>query len=332
MGNSNENNDINNNVSSRSSKNAPGLEVNLGRIRLKNPVIMCSGTFSSGLEYSKFYNISILGAVTTKSFSLQERLGNPPPRICETPCGILNSIGLQNDGIDSFIEKHLPIIKELNLSTILSIFGENEYEFKEIALKVKEFEDKLLAIELNLSCPNVREGGITLDSVPENIEKITSMISEILKIPLIVKLGPEGCNLVESAKRAKNGGAEAISIMNSIVGMAVDIETFKPKLGNILGGLSGPAVKPISLAKVYTLAKENILPIIGMGGIYDWKDAVEFLIVGAKAVGIGSANFVNYRIGEEVIEGIRSYLEKNNIKDINSIIGKILTYSDGREK
>ncbi|MBC7334166.1 MAG: dihydroorotate dehydrogenase, partial [Actinobacteria bacterium] len=319
-------NEVNN---ERSEGNHPNLEVHLGRIRLKNPVVMCSGTFSSGVEYSRFYDVNILGAITTKSFTLKKRLGNPPPRICETPCGMLNSIGLQNDGIDCFAENHLPALVELGVDTksniILSVAGQDENEFKEIALKVKEFEDKLLAVELNLSCPNIKEGGKTLDLAPENVEKVTSIVGRILEIPMIVKLSPEGYNLVESARRAKNGGAEAISVMNSIVGMAVDVETFKPKIGNILGGLSGPAIRPISLAKVYTVAREKILPVIGMGGVYTWEDALEFLIVGARAVGIGSANFVNYRVGIEVIQGIASYLERHNIKDINSIIGKIST-------
>lgn len=299
------------------------LAVSLGRIKLKNPVVMCSGTFSSGIEYLEFYDVSMLGAVTTKSFSLNSKPGNPPPRIWETPCGILNSIGLQNDGIDFFIDQSLPKTKSLGVKIILSIFGQDVDEFEKIALKIKEIQSDLIAAELNLSCPNVKEGGRALGSNPENVEKITTAVSKILSLPLIVKLGSDTDCIVESAKRAKSGGAEAISVTNTIVGTAVDIQTFKPQLGNILGGLSGPAIKPISLAKVYILYKENILPIIGMGGVYSWKDALEFLIMGASAVGVGSANFVNYDAGKKIIEGLKTYLEERNINDINEIIGKV---------
>jgi len=301
----------------------PNLAVCLGRIKLKNPVVMCSGTFSSGIEYSEFYDISVLGAVTTKSFSLNSRPGNPPPRIWETPCGILNSIGLQNDGIDFFIDQSLPKTKSLGIKIILSIFGQDVDEFEKIALKIKEIQSDLIAVELNLSCPNVKEGGRALGSNPENVEKITTVVSKILSLPLIVKLGSDTDGIVESAKRAKSGGAEAISVTNTIVGTAVDIQTFKPQLGNVLGGLSGPAIKPISLAKVYILYKENILPVIGMGGVYSWKDALEFLIMGASAVGVGSANFVNYDAGKKIIEGLKTYLEERNISNINEIIGKV---------
>ncbi len=300
------------------------LSVNLGRIKLKNPVVTCSGTFSSGLEYSEFYDVGILGAVTTKSFSLGSRAGNPPPRIWETACGMLNSIGLQNEGIDFFIKNHLPEIKSLGAGIILSIFGDNLGEFKKIARKVKKIESSLLAVELNLSCPNVKEGGIAFSSMPAEVEKITEAVCKILEIPLIVKLSPNSDSIIESAARAKCGGAEAVSIINSIVGTAIDIDTFKPRLGNITGGMSGPAIKPIALAKVYFLAKANILPIIGMGGICDWSDAVEFLVAGASAIGVGTANFVDYEAGKKIIDGIRNYLNKKGINDINKIIGKAI--------
>jgi len=300
------------------------LSVNLGRIKLKNPVVTCSGTFSSGLEYSEFYDVSILGAVTTKSFSFVSRAGNPPPRIWETTCGMLNSIGLQNEGIDFFIKNHLPKIKSLGAKIILSIFGDDPGEFKKIAREVKKVESSLLAVELNLSCPNVKEGGIAFSSMPAEVEKITEAVCKILEIPLIVKLSPNSDSIIESAIRAKCGGAEAVSIINSIVGTAIDIDTFKPRLGNVTGGMSGPAIKPIALAKVYFLAKANILPIIGMGGIYDWRDAVEFLIAGASAIGVGTANFVDYEAGKKIIEGIRNYLSKKGINDINKIIGKAI--------
>ena len=210
------------------------LSVNLGKIKLENPVVMCSGTFSSGIEYSKFYDTSILGAVTTKSFSLRRRIGNPPPRIWETACGMLNSIGLQNEGIDFFIKKHLPEARSLGIKIILSIFGKDLNEFRKITVKVKKIESFLTAVELNLSCPNVSRGEMIFSFLPEEVEKITASVNEVLDIPLVVKLSPNSENIVESARRAKKGGAEAISVINSVVGTAVDIETFKPRLDKML--------------------------------------------------------------------------------------------------
>ena len=305
--------------------NKPNLSVKLGEINLKNPVVMCSGTFANGIEYSNFYDISELGAITTKSYSLKGKGGNKPPRIWETACGVLNSIGLQNDGIESFLNDHLPKIKDMNDNIILSFFGESCEEFKELALAVKIVKTNILAVELNLSCPNVEKGGMIFCSMPEEVEKITNAVKEILNISVIVKLSPntDDVIMIKSAKRAKNGGAEAISLINTLVGTAVDIENIKPRLGNVLGGLSGPAIKPIALAKVYTLGNENILPIIGMGGICTWNDAVEFLLMGANAIGIGTANFFDCCVGLKVIKGVSDYLESKDIDDVNKIIGKL---------
>ncbi|MDD3818429.1 MAG: dihydroorotate dehydrogenase [Actinomycetota bacterium] len=299
------------------------LSVNIGKIHLENPVIMCSGTFGYGEEYGQFYNTALLGAVTTKSYSLKPEKGNPPPRICETPAGLLNSIGLQNDGIDCFIKKHFPEAERRGIKLILSLFGSDMDEFSELAYKVSEIKDKIVAIELNLSCPNVKEGGIAFSSVPADIKKIVRSVKRILKIPVIAKLSPNQHNLIEAAVAAEKGGAEAISIINTVVGMSVDIETFKPRLANVTGGLSGPAIKPIALAKVYSLAKEKILPVIGMGGIFSVEDALEFLIAGASAVGIGTANFIKYDIGVTIIDGLREYLKRRKIHDINEIIGRL---------
>ncbi|MHB8277805.1 MAG: dihydroorotate dehydrogenase [Candidatus Humimicrobiaceae bacterium] len=300
-----------------------GLSVKLGTIELKNPVIMCSGTFSSGIEYNDLYDVSMLGAVTTKSFSLIPREGNKPPRLCETPAGLLNSIGLENEGIDFFINEHLPVVKRSGFTVILSIFGVDDAEFTNLATKIRKIEDDLLAVELNLSCPNVEKGGITLGSIPDEVENVTAAVRKILNIPVIVKLSPNNNNLAELASRAKNGGAQAISLINTIIGMAIDINTFKPKLGNIIGGLSGPAIKPVAVAKIYNLYKEKILPIIGMGGISDWKDAIEFMLAGASAIGLGTVNFVDYNAGKNILEGIASYMGSKNILNIMDIIGKV---------
>ncbi len=305
------------------SESTPDLSINLGRIKLKNPVITCSGTFASGIEYNQFYNISNLGAVTTKSFSLNRRLGNSPPRICETAGGMLNAIGLQNEGIHYFINEQLPVLKDLQTCTILSIFGEDTDEFLKIAKEVDSIRDDITAVEMNLSCPNVDKGGIAFCSMPDQVESLVNSVRKILDIPLIVKLSPNNDNFIETAAKARNGGAEAISLINTVIGTAIDIDSFKPKLGNTFGGLSGPAIKPIALAKVMQLAKENILPIIGMGGIFYWQDAVEFIIAGASAVGIGTLNFVEADAGEKILEGIRNYLLEKKINNLNEIIGKV---------
>jgi dihydroorotate dehydrogenase (NAD+) catalytic subunit len=308
-----------------SGKDDTPLSVKLGRIKLANPIIACSGTFNFGVEYSQFYDVSMLGAVVTKSYSLKPRDGNPPPRTCETPCGMLNSIGLQNDGIDEFIKKHLPRAEKLNINIILSVFGEDAEEFKKVVSKAAIIKERIAAVELNLSCPNVKKGGVTFSEMPEEVWKIVKSASGIINIPVIAKLSPNHKNTVEAAAAAKKGGAEAVSLINTVVGMAVDIETFRPRLGNVLGGLSGPAVKPIALAKVYCLAREKILPIIGMGGVFDWKDAVEFMAAGASAVGIGTVNFVQYDAGKKIVEGLKNYVEERRIRDISEIVGRLKT-------
>jgi dihydroorotate dehydrogenase (NAD+) catalytic subunit len=304
-------------------KSVPDLSIKLGRIKLKNPVITCSGTFASGIEYNQFYNISNLGAITTKSFSLKKKLGNKPPRLCETAGGMLNAIGLANEGIYYFINEQLPVLKNLQVSIILSIFGEDNDEFLKIAKEVNSVKDSILAVEMNLSCPNVDKGGIAFCSIPDQVESVINSVKEILDIPLIAKLSPNNDNLIETAAKARDGGAEAISLVNTVIGTAIDIDNFKPKLGNIFGGLSGPAIKPIALAKVMQLSRENILPIIGMGGIFYWQDAVEFIIAGASAVGIGTLNFIEIDAGEKILEGISNYLIKNNINNLSKIIGKV---------
>jgi len=313
------NNFLNNNYNNENF----GLSVRLGSIKLKNPVIMCSGTFASGIEYNELYDISVLGAITTKSFSLEPREGNKPPRLYETPAGLLNSIGLQNEGIDFFIHEQLPVVNKLGINIILSIFGIDADEFESLAIKIKKIEENLMAVELNLSCPNVKKGGVVLGLIPEEVENVTTTVRKILNIPVIVKISPNSNNLSEIAIRAKNGGAEAVSLINTITGMAIDIDSFKPKLGNITGGLSGPAIKPVAVAKIYDLYKKKILPIIGMGGIFNWEDAIEFMLAGASAIGLGTVNFVKYNAGKEILEGIISYMSNKNIKNIYDIIGKV---------
>ena len=302
----------------------PDLAVDVGHIHLKNPVVACSGTIASGLEYNDFYDVSCLGAITTKSLSIKKKPGNPPPRIWETPAGMLNSIGLQNEGIDFFIESELPAVRNTGAEIILSVFGENIKEFQNIARKIVKIKDEIIAVELNFSCPNVDEGGMAFCAFPDQIGEITGKVKEIIAIPVIVKLSPNYHTIIESATAARKGGAEAVSIINTLAGTAFDIDTFKPRLGNVIGGLSGPAIKPVAVAKVYELAKEKILPVIGMGGIFNWQDAVEFIIAGASAVGIGTVNFIEVDAGLKIISGIKNYMSEKNINKIEDIIGKVL--------
>ncbi len=301
----------------------PDLSVEIGRIKLPNPVITCSGTFSHGEEHQPFYDISVLGAVTTKSYSLKPRKGNPGPRICETASGVLNSIGLQNDGIDAFLTSHLAWMQEKDVRVILSIFGQDLEEFKKVALKVLDIKSEILALELNLSCPNLEQGGKAFCAMPEEVEKVVDGVASLLDIPVIAKLSPNHDNIVQSAQSAKRGGAEAVSIINTVIGMAVDIETARPMLGNITGGLSGPAVKPIALAKVFALSQENILPVIGMGGVFDHIDVLEFMMVGASAVGIGTVNLIDHDAGIKIITGLKNYLKSKKIDSIKSFTGRL---------
>ncbi|MCD4670537.1 MAG: dihydroorotate dehydrogenase [Actinomycetia bacterium] len=301
----------------------PDMSVDLGRIKLANPIITCSGTFSHGEEHQPFYDISILGAVTTKSYSLKSRKGNPPPRVCETPAGLLNSIGLQNEGIDAFIGSHLRQMNEAGAKIILSIFGRDAEEFKKVALKVLDVKSEILAVELNLSCPNIERGGISFCAIPEEVEKVVDGVVSMLDVPVIAKLSPNHDNIIQSAIMARKAGAEALSVVNTIVGMAVDIETARPLLGNITGGLSGPAIKPVALVKVYELAEEDILPIIGMGGIFDYRDVLEFMIVGASAISLGTVNLVDYDAGKKILADLKNYLAKKKIESIKSIIGRL---------
>ncbi len=302
----------------------PNLEVTLGRIKLENPVITCSGTFASGIEYSKFVNLDLIGAITTKSFSLKRIAGNKPPRICETPSGMINSIGLQNEGIDYFIKTDLEMIKKNCLKfpkIILSIFGSSVEEFIKIAYKVKLISNYLIALELNFSCPNVSKDGIAFSAFPEQVKQIIYEIRNIIDIGIIAKLSPNFDTITECSIAAKEAGADAVAIINTILAASFDVNTFKSKIGNVVGGLSGPAIKPIAVLKVFQLAKKNIIPIIGMGGIASTQDALEFIIAGANAVGIGTANFIDPKISIKIIEGIRNFLIEKNISDINKLIG-----------
>jgi dihydroorotate dehydrogenase (NAD+) catalytic subunit len=299
------------------------MQVDIGNLKLKNPVLVASGTFGYGDELSELFDVGQLGGIVTKSLTLKPRVGNPPPRIVETPCGMLNSIGLANIGVDRFIAEKLPILRNFKTAIIVNVAGKRVEDYPEV---VKRIEDAggVDAYEINISCPNVKEGGLEFGTSREMTGKIVSSVRKVTGKTLIVKLTPNVTKVSEIAKVCKDEGADAVSLINTVVGMAIDIKTRKPKLSTITGGLSGPAIKPIAIAKVFEVFQNVDIPIIGIGGIMNWKDAVEFLIAGARAVQVGTANFVDPTASIQILNGIISYCEENGISDINDLIGSIV--------
>lgn len=297
------------------------LGVNICGVEFKNPIIAASGTYGFGREYNEFYPISILGGISTKGTTLLPRLGNPTPRIAETPSGILNAVGLQNPGVDHFIENDLPFLKESGTKIIANVAGSTLSDYEEIARRLNGLVDM---IELNISCPNVKEGGVAFGIKPESVEEVTRKVkAQLPDTPLMVKLSPNVASISDNARAAENGGADCISLINTLTGMAIDLERRKPILANITGGMSGPAVKPIALRMVYEAAKAVKIPVIGLGGISNYRDVLEFMLVGASAVQVGTANFTNPMVIPEILEDLEEYLIKNGIDDINDIVGKI---------
>lgn len=297
------------------------LEVEVAGIKLKNPVMAASGTFGSGEEYAKFVDLNKLGAIVTKSVTLEERAGNPPPRICETACGMLNSIGLQNPGVTQFIQIDLPFLNRYDVPVIVSVAGESIEEYVEVVERLKGARG-ISAFEINISCPNVESGGVYFGCQKESAAAVTTEAKSVAKQPVIVKLTPNVTNITEIALAVEEAGADAISLVNTFFGLAIDTETFKPRLGSGVGGLSGPAIKPIALRMVYEVVKAVQVPVIGMGGIMDTSDALEFLLVGASAVQVGTANFVNPQATLDIIEGLEQFLVGKGFDSIKELIGK----------
>lgn len=298
------------------------LAVDIGGIKLKNPVMVASGTFGYGREFSPFFDVNRLGAVITKGLSLRPTHGNPPPRTVETCGGMINSIGLENVGFEAFVERKLPFLQSLDTAVILNIYAQSTEEYGELAQRIDTLSG-IAAIEVNISCPNVKEGGMAFGTDPTAAFKVTKKVKAKTKLPIIVKLSPNVTDIVAIAQSVEEAGADAVSLINTISAMAVDIETRKPKLANIIGGLSGPAIKPIALRMVWNTVKALCIPVIGIGGIMNTTDALEFLIVGATAVQVGTANLVNPKASVEIVEGLETYLEKHNISDISEIVGSL---------
>lgn len=297
------------------------LAVNLGGLTMKNPVTTASGTFAAGMEYSDFVDVSALGAVTTKGVSLNGWEGNASPRIAEVPSGMLNSIGLQNPGVAHLKSKELPWLREQGATTIVNVSG---HSFDEYVQVIEALEDAPVdAYEVNISCPNVDAGGMTLGTHVPSVEKVVSLCREATSRPLIVKLTPNVTDISEIARAAEASGADAISLINTLLGMAIDVKRRRPVLARVVGGFSGPAVKPVALRMVWQCSKAVSVPILGMGGVTTGTDAVEFMLAGATAVAVGTANFMNPQATVDVIDGIIDYCEEQGVNDVNDLIGAL---------
>ena len=296
------------------------LTVNIGKLTLKNPVMTASGTFGYGKEYEDFIDLSRLGGIIVKGITGKERQGHPYPRMAETPSGMLNAVGLQNKGIDYFVEHIYPEIEAYNTEILVNVNGASIEEYCEVASKVDKLE-KIRAIELNISCPNVKEGGIIFGTHCPSAMAVTKAVRKVYSKSLMVKLSPNVTDIVEFAQAVESVGADSVSLVNTFVGMAIDSKTRKPLLSTVTGGLSGPAIKPIALRMVWQVAKAVKIPVIGMGGIMTATDAIEFVLAGATAVQVGTANFINPAVIVEIVDGIASYLEKNNYQSIQELIG-----------
>lgn len=295
------------------------LSVDFAGVKMKNPVTTASGTFGSGAEYGEFVDLSRLGAVTTKGVANVPWPGNPTPRVCETYGGMLNAIGLQNPGIDLFIERDIPFLKQYDTNIIVNVCGKTPEEYIDVVKRLADQDVDML--EINISCPNVKAGGIAFGQDPKLVEKITDQIRQCAKQPVIMKLSPNVTDITEMAKAAEAGGADAISLINTLTGMKIDINRRTFALANKTGGMSGPAVKPVAVRMVYQASHAVKIPVLGMGGIRTAEDALEFIMAGASMVAVGTANFNNPSATTDVIDGIMEYMDRFGVKDINELIG-----------
>ncbi len=299
-----------------------GLDVTIAGVHFKNPVIMASGSFGFGREFNEFYPIDKLGGISCKGLTLAPREGNAPPRVAETPAGMLNSVGLQNPGVDKFISDDLPWIKQHDTVCIANIAGNTAEEYGMMAKRLDSTNIDM--IEMNVSCPNVKHGGMQFGTTCEGISEVTRAVRKNTTKPIIVKLSPNVTDITELALAAQAEGADALSLINTLLGMRIDIKTRKPILNNIMGGLSGPAVLPVAVRMVWQVANKVKIPVIGMGGISKWEDAVEFMMAGAAAVQVGTANFTDPYTPVKIIEGLKKYTRNNALKNISEITGKVI--------
>ncbi len=299
------------------------LTVKIGNITLKNPVTVASGTFGYGEEYSELIDLNKLGGIFTKAVTFEPRIGNNSPRIVETEHGMLNAIGLANVGVKTFIKEKLPLLNSLDTAFFVNVAGSTEKEYCDV-IKELEKRKEVFGLEINVSCPNVKQGGISFGTNPKSIYKLLSKLRKLTKRPLICKLSPNVTDITEIAGAAIDAGSDALSLINTLIGMAIDIKTKRPKLSNITGGLSGPGIKPVGIASVYKVAKKFDVPLIGIGGIMNTKDALEYIIAGAKAIQIGTGLFVDPKIPSRIITGIEEYCNANNIKSLKKLSGSVI--------
>ena len=298
------------------------LSVKIGALTLQNPVTVASGTFGYGIEYSQLVDLNQLGAVVVKGIRLGPVRGNPTPRTVEVTSGLINAIGLQGPGVDGFIRKYWPFLKELKVPTLINIWGTTVDEYAEVARRFDALGG-VGALELNVSCPNIKEGGAQFGTDVKLLSQVVTACRKATKLPLITKMSPNVVSIAPYAQAAEAAGSDALSIMNSFPAMAIDIETRKPRLANVTGGLTGPCIKPIAIKLVWEAAKAVKIPIIGMGGIQTAADAIEFLLAGATAIAVGTANFYEPQTALQIIEGLRQYLEKNRIQDLRELTGRV---------
>ena len=298
------------------------MQTEIAGIKMKNPVMAASGTFGSGKDYEDFMNLGDIGAIIAKSITLKPREGNPPPRICETPSGMLNTIGLQNAGIDSFLKDDLPYLIKFNIPVIVNIAGESVDEYSQLAKRLNSLPG-ITGIEVNISCPNVKQGGMQFGVDPKLTSEVISAVKKATNLPVIAKLSPNVTDIKLIAKAAESAGADAISAINTVLGMALDINSRRPKLSMTVGGLSGPAIRPIAVRLVHEIYKTVKVPVIGIGGIMNADDAIEFILAGASAIQVGTGNFVNPRAAVEIAEGIKKYLVANKLESIKDIVGQV---------
>lgn len=296
-------------------------KINFAGIEMKNPVTVASGTFGYGREFSQFFDLSKLGGIITKGTSLKPRSGNKPPRVCETAAGMLNSIGLQNPGVEYFAQNDLPFLRQFDTAIIVNACGSSIEEYVELCKILNTLD--IDGVELNLSCPNVKAGCLAFGNTYEGVKEVTSQVRKVLEKPLIVKLTPNVTNIAEIAKAVEDAGADGVSLINTLLGMKIDIDKRRPVLANNTGGLSGPAIKPVAVRMVYQVAQAVNIPVLGMGGIVNGEDAIEFMLAGANAVSIGAGNFISPTTSIDTITGIENYMKKHNIQDINEIVGTV---------
>ena len=300
------------------------MRVHIGDLELRNPVMTASGTFGYGHEFRNLTDLSQLGAIVVKGISIQPRKGNPPPRIVETACGMLNAIGLENVGVERFITEKIPYLKTLGTPIVVNVLGDSIAEYGEIAARLDQVEG-VSAIEVNISCPNVKKGGVAFGTVPEMAAAVTREARKATTLPLIIKLSPNVAEIVLMARAVEDAGADAVSLINTLIGMAIDPKIRRPRIANVIGGLSGPAIKPVALRMVWQVASAVSIPVIGIGGITTADDAIEFLLAGATAIQVGTANFYDPSATGQIIQGMKEYLRQQKEQSIKDIIGTLQT-------